>query len=81
MKKEKSKLWFRAKIYGWGWYPCSWEGWLVMLFWVVLFIFLLNKVEQHLVLTFILIFISFVVLLIICWKKGEKPGWRWGIKK
>ena len=21
------KLWFKAKLYGWGWYPCSWEGW------------------------------------------------------
>ncbi len=23
------KLWFRAKDYGWGWTPCSGEGWIV----------------------------------------------------
>ncbi len=23
------KLWFKAKKFGWGWTPCSWEGWTV----------------------------------------------------
>jgi hypothetical protein len=26
-----AKLWFRARRYGWGWTPCSIEGWLVMI--------------------------------------------------
>ena len=26
MKKTK-KLWFKRRKFGWGWTPCSWEGW------------------------------------------------------
>lgn len=26
---SKNKLWFKAKNYGWGWYPVTWEGWTV----------------------------------------------------
>ena len=29
MTNKKKKLWFKAKNYGWGWYPASREGWLV----------------------------------------------------
>lgn len=29
-KNRKVKtLWFKAKEYGWGWYPASWQGWAV----------------------------------------------------
>lgn len=35
MKKEK-KLWFCTKRYGWGWRPCSMEGWLVTLGFIAL---------------------------------------------
>jgi hypothetical protein len=24
-----TKLWFKAKNYGWGWYPITWQGWLI----------------------------------------------------
>jgi predicted GH43/DUF377 family glycosyl hydrolase len=27
---QKRIFWFRAKEYGWGWYPATWEGWLVL---------------------------------------------------
>ncbi len=23
------KPWFQIKLRGWGWRPCSWEGWLI----------------------------------------------------
>src|ERR1035437_34282 len=31
-----NKLWFRAKRYGWGWYPVSWQGWATVLVFVAL---------------------------------------------
>ena len=34
--KNKRKLWFRAKEFGWGWYPVSWQGWTVTLAYSVL---------------------------------------------
>jgi uncharacterized membrane protein YhaH (DUF805 family) len=84
---KPNPLWFRAKEYGWGWTPATWQGWLLLLVYVVLvsFIFshfdssshsvsdtLLNFVPLTLLLTCILIF--------ICFATGDKPSWRWGRK-
>ncbi len=70
------KLFFKAKCYGWGWYPCSWEGWLILLIWFLLFLFFIRGVEESLNLFFI--FVLTLLLILICWKTGEKPRWRWG---
>ncbi len=35
--KPNQKYWFKAKEYGWGWYPSSRQGWLVMLVWLLAF--------------------------------------------
>ena len=40
MSKNKRKprtLWFRAKDYGWGWFPITWQGWLVTALYAALF--------------------------------------------
>lgn len=40
MSKSKRKpraLWFRAKTYGWGWFPISWQGWAITVLYAVLF--------------------------------------------
>ena len=80
-----NKLWFKAKTYGWGWYPCTWQGWLVILLWVIIFstgltVFEKYFTESEIIYYFIFVTISVLILLYICYKKGEKPGWRWGNK-
>jgi uncharacterized membrane protein YhaH (DUF805 family) len=77
----QKKLWFRAKRYGWGWYPISWEGWLTLLIWVILFTFGIIKMDHEWLKNVIFIIIFTAILIYICYKKGEKPGWRWGGKK
>lgn len=83
--KHPPRLWFKAKIYGYGWYPATWQGWGVILLYVLL-VFLsawniLNGTDvgasavkqfilQTIFLTFFLVYISYT--------KGEKPRWRWG---
>ena len=81
LKEKQKKLWFRAKCFGWGWYPCSWEGWLVLLAWVVLFAFMIAKINYGALENFIFILISVLILIWICYKTGEKPRWRWGCKR
>lgn len=78
MKKAKEKLWFKAKCYGWGWYPCSWEGWLVLLVWAFLFVSVVSTIDHEWLKNLIFIILSFSVLIYLCYKKGEKPRWRWG---
>jgi len=82
---EQNKLWFRAKRFGWGWYPCSWEGWAVILLYVIVITIHSINIEKFatsgtdVVINFSIPFIiNTTFLLIICYAKGERPRWRWG---
>ena len=79
------QLWFRAKCFGWGWTPTSWQGWIVMILYSfsVAYIFARAYVNTLNFSNFLIWFLpSFLiltlVLLFICYTKGEKPGWHWG---
>jgi RsiW-degrading membrane proteinase PrsW (M82 family) len=83
--QKPQKLWFKAKHYGWGWYPCSWEGWLIIVLFLAIFLPVMRLMTNSNSLMwaasgFLIIGILIIILLIICYKKGEKPGWRWGKK-
>lgn len=91
IKDNPKGYWFKAKIYGWGWTPVKWQGWAVVLVYILLIISLIITVEKDVAenpdsgsnfLTFALPIILLTALLIfICYKKGERPHWQWGIKK
>jgi uncharacterized membrane protein YidH (DUF202 family) len=84
----KKKLWFRAKDYGWGWQPCTWQGWLLIIAYMVGMVViafridtgahsasdaLINFIPQSIILTAILIWIAAAT--------GERPEWRWAGKR
>lgn len=79
--------WFKAKEYGWGWYPVTWQGWTVTLGYVllaVLFAFTLDKDSppEEIVFTFLLpVALLTATLIRIAYVTGEKPSWQWGKKK
>ena len=81
--KEKTKYWFLAKRYGWGWgLPTTWQGWAVMIFYLILitlsvYIFPPDKKRALFMSSVILLNI---LLVVVCWIKGEPPKWRWGKK-
>ncbi len=76
--KSKNKLWFRAKHYGYGWYPSTWQGWMVILIWAIFFTLSVIKMnDQEWLKNLLFIFLMTAILIWICYKKGEKPGWRW----
>ena len=74
------KLWFKRKIYGWGWYPCTWEGWFVTGFFIAFLIVIAGTLPKNGKITeyFIALILSVLALIFICYKKGEKPRWSWG---
>lgn len=41
MKKPQKELWFKAKRYGWGWYPVTWQGYLLTLGFTLGYVFLM----------------------------------------
>jgi len=88
MQNSQKKLWFKAKNYGWGWYPVTWQGWLVLIGYIGILQYRVVTVHQMFDtvssftwrMFFEVIFIT-VPLIVICYAKGEKPEWRWGGKK
>ena len=85
-RDNPNHYWFKRKLYGWGWTPVTWQGWITIIFFVALAYLnflridrvshsgsdsLINFIPQ----TFVLV----AVLLIICYKKGEKSRWQWGV--
>jgi len=86
LKDNPKGYWFKAKLFGWGWTPARWQGWAVLLVFVALIV--LNafrfdtypkqeKPMEFIVETIVLV----MILLMICYKTGEKPHWRWGFPK
>lgn len=80
-----TRLWFRAKRFGYGWYPCTWQGWAILLMYVFAItadvVFMNNhshSVSDMLMNWFPRFYILTVFLIIICDAKGEKATWRWG---
>ncbi|MGZ5180537.1 MAG: hypothetical protein ACXWC6_13495 [Ramlibacter sp.] len=78
-----SKYWFPAKRYGWGWgLPTAWQGWVVMTFFGLLLLlgalFLLPSRGETVFGAYAALLI--VLLVAVCWAKGEPPRWRWGGK-
>lgn len=79
-------IWFKRRLYGWGWYPATWQGWVVIgvyLILMLIFAFTLdeNASRQDVDFTFILpVILLTVSLLLICLRKGERPRWQWGTR-
>lgn len=81
----ENKKWFKAKLYGWGWQPISWQGWVITLLYAVAILqpaLQANKIaysgSDFLIMFSIPFIVNTIFLLIICYAKGEKPRWHWG---
>lgn len=81
MTKNEHTFWFPAKKFGWGWgMPKCWQGWLVLALYALL---LILSAARFLPGDNVLAFVGCaaaltIVLVLICWLKGEKSRWRWG---
>lgn len=85
ISSHPTRLWFKAKRYGWGWYPATWQGLAVIAMYVFCIFAEVLRVTIRPQSTFEIwtgiipqTYILTVFLIIICYATGEKPGWRWG---
>ncbi len=79
------RYWFKAKRYGYGWYPVTWEGWLTVFAYLALVFGDFYRIDStsHSVSDTLINFIPetaalTVILIYICYKTGEPARWRWG---
>lgn len=81
------RKWFKAKNYGWGWYPVTWEGWTVLAVYLVLLWLIIDMTKimhgaKNIMIPYMTsIFIITSALIYVCYRTGEKPEWRWGPPK
>lgn len=79
--------WFKNKLYGWGWTPVRWQGWIAILTYVVLMLAFALTIDEssppkEVIFTFVFPAVFLTGTLIrICYKTGEKPRWQWGMPK
>jgi hypothetical protein len=70
---ELNEYWFKPKKYGYGAYPITFEGWLLLLLFIICFIFF---IQLH------FYFSAFgCVLFLVFFSKLKTKGewkWRWG---
>lgn len=84
LKDNPKNLWFKRKLYGWGWTPVKWQGWVVILAYALAVIFLALTLDEgsstrEVMFIFVIPFVLLTITLIrVCYKKGEKPRWQWG---
>lgn len=87
LKDNPHGYWFKRKLYGWGWTPVTWQGWLLIIVYILLIVVFSMTIDntsprQEVVFTFILPVVLLTVALIrVCYRKGEKPKWQWGPPK
>ena len=81
LKDNPKGYWFKRKLYGWGWVPVKWQGWLTILTYIILLAISVALIQEndHEIGKNLIVMLFFTILLIwICYKKGEKPKWSWG---
>ncbi len=78
LKDNPQKYWFKRKLYGWGWTPATWQGWLVLFASVALLVLNAIRIDKksHSVSDTLINFLpqTFVILMVliaICYKKGR----------
>ncbi|MCR4278936.1 MAG: hypothetical protein NUV81_03490 [bacterium] len=81
------KKWFRAKNFGYGWQPATWQGWLILFGFIGFMMWDFQKLDLNshsasdTLRPFVIHLILAIILLLgICYRFGEKPEWRWNGK-
>lgn len=75
MAESGKDYWFPAKkSFGWGWgAPTCWQGWAVLAAYLAVVLGssqIFETTRSHLV-----VLAATVLLLVVCWRKGEPPRW------
>ena len=72
-------------MYGLGWTPATWQGWLVILFYAVGFIYFFRNVDAYshsasdtLIGVVVPVVALTAILVVISWTTGERMRWQWG---
>lgn len=81
LKNNPEGYWFKRKLYGWGWTPARWQGWLVVALaigFAILGVYIGETGDAPgAALLGVLIMVG--IIFFFGYWKGEKPRWQWGL--
>ena len=87
-KDSKNELWFEPKTYGYGWTPITWQGWALVLGYILVLVLLfldtykksqsIGDILYYFITPFL---VGTGLLIFICYKKGGPAKWQWGKRK
>lgn len=86
-RNNPNNVWFKRKLFGWGWTPVTWQGWGVTGLYIALmiaFAFTIDENSPHeeVAFTFLIPAVLLTIAFIrIAYAKGERPRWQWGEEK
>jgi hypothetical protein len=82
-KDNPEGYWFKRKLYGWGWMPVRWQGWLVVFIGLVIFIagYYIGETDDAPGMILISFLLMIGLIFTFGYWKGEKPKWMWGLPK
>lgn len=83
LKDNPEGYWFKRKLYGWGWTPATWQGWLVVAISLAIFFggMYVGETDDAPGATFLGFVIMVALIFFFGYTKGEKPRWQWGERK
>ena len=83
LKDNPKEYWFKRKLYGWGWTPVKWQGWLVVLIGVAIVFtgVYVGEIDDAPGAALLGILLALGLIFFFGYKKGVKPRWQWGPDK
>ncbi|MEX1997345.1 MAG: hypothetical protein WEA04_01570 [Candidatus Andersenbacteria bacterium] len=83
LKDNPEGYWFKAKLFGWGWVPVKWQGWLVVAIGIAIGSagIYIGDIDDAPGAALMGIFLAITLIFIFGYWKGEKPRWQWGVPK
>lgn len=83
LKNNPQDYWFKAKLYGWGWVPVKWQGWVVVVIGVAIAVtgVYIGDADDAPGAAFFGFLLMLALIFTFVYWKGEKPRWQWGPPK
>jgi hypothetical protein len=83
LKDNPEGYWFKRKLYGWGWTPARWQGWVVIAIGLTIMIVgvKITEADDAPGAALLGLLLMLAIIFFFGYKKGEKPKWQWGKKK
>ncbi len=83
LRDNSQGYWFKARLYGWGWVPVKWQGWLVVAIGMAIVIagVYIGDTDDAPGAALLGLLLMITLIFIFGYWKGEKPRWQWGPPK